>query len=117
MGMLEKIFGKREQPAALKNAQIFKLLEGYTPAFTTWRGSIYESELIRASLDTWGRSAAKLKPNIKGSAYPELQKRLKVKPNEFQEWSKFLYQTATVLGVRNNVFLVKTRTASAGPKN
>ena len=109
MGMLEKIFGKREQPAGLKNAQIFKLLEGYTPAFTTWRGSIYESELIRASLDTWGRHAAKLKPNLKGSALPELQKRLKVKPNPFQEWSQFLYQTATVLGVRNNVFLVKTR--------
>ena len=53
MGMLEKIFGKREPPAGLKNAQVFKLLEGYTPAFTTWRGSIYESELIRAALDAW----------------------------------------------------------------
>ena len=109
MGMLEKIFGRREQPAGLKNAQIFRLLEGYTPAFTTWRGSIYESELIRASLDAWGRHAAKLKPNIRGSAMQELQNRMKVKPNRFQEWSKFLYQTATVLGVRNNCFLVKTR--------
>jgi len=115
MGMLEKIFGKREQPAGLKNAQIFKLLEGYTPAFTTWRGSIYESELIRASLDAWGRHAAKLKPNVKGSAWPELQKRLRVKPNAFQEWSQFLYQTATVLGVRNNVFLVKTRNDDGSP--
>ena len=68
MGMLEKIFGRREQPAALKNAQIFKMLEGYTPAWTTWRGSVYESELIRAALDAWGRHAAKLKPNIRGSA-------------------------------------------------
>ena len=109
MGMLEKIFGKREQPAALKNAQTFRLLEGYTPAFTTWRGSIYESELIRAALDTWGRHAAKLKPNVKGAAVPELQNRLKVRPNAFQEWSKFLYQTAVILGVRNNSFLVKTR--------
>ena len=109
MGMLEKIFGRREQPAALQNAKTFKLLEGYTPAFTTWRGSIYESELIRASLDAWGRHAAKLKPNLKGSAEKELQNRLKVKPNAFQEWSKFLYQTAVILGVRNNSFLVKTR--------
>ena len=109
MGMLEKIFGRREQPAALKNAQTFRLLEGYTPAFTTWRGSIYESELIRAALDAWGRHAAKLKPNLKGSADRELQNRLKVKPNAFQEWSKFLYQTAAILGVRNNSFLVKTR--------
>ena len=109
MGMFEKIFGRREQPQGLKNAQVFKLLEGYTPAFTTFKGSVYESELIRASLDAWGRHAAKLKPNMKGSAEPELQNRLKVKANPYQEWSKFLYQTATVLGVRNNAFLVKTR--------
>ena len=109
MGMLEKIFGKREQPAGLKNAQTFTMLEGYTPAWTTWRGSVYESELIRASLDAWGRHAAKLKPNVKGAALPELRNRLQVRPNAFQEWTKFLYQTATVLGVRNNAFLVKTR--------
>ena len=109
MGMLEKIFGKREQPQALKNAQTFKLLEGYTPAFTTWRGSVYESELIRAALDAWGRHAAKLKPNVKGSAQKELRNRLEVRPNAFQEWSKFLYQTAVILGARNNSFLVKTR--------
>ena len=115
MGMLEKIFGRREQPAGLKNAQTFKLLEGYTPAFTTWKGSIYESELIRAALDAWGRHAAKLKPNIKGSAEKELQNRLNVRPNDFQEWSKFLYQTATVLGARNNAFLVKTRDEYGNP--
>ena len=109
MGMLEKIFGRKEQPAALKNAQIFRMLEGYTPAWTTWRGSVYESELIRAALDAWGRHAAKLKPNVTGAAMPELANRLKVRPNAFQEWTQFLYQTATVLGVRNNVFLVKTR--------
>ena len=115
MGMLEKIFGRREQPAALKNAQVFRMLEGYTPVFTSWRGSIYESELIRASLDTWGRHAAKLKPNFKGKAAPELVNRLKVKPNAFQEWSKYLYQTATILGARNNVFIVKTRAEDDTP--
>ena len=115
MGMFERIFGRREQPAALKNAQIFKMLEGYTPAWTTWRGSIYESELIRASLDAWGRHAGKLKVNVKGSAMPALQSRLKVRPNAFQEWSKFQYQTATILGVRNNAFLVKTRAEDDTP--
>ena len=115
MGMLEKIFGKREQPAGLKNAQIFRMLEGYTPAWTTWRGSVYESELIRASLDAWGRHGAKLKPNLKGKAAEELQNRLKVRPNAFQEWTKFLYQTATVLGARNNAFLVKTRDNDGNP--
>ena len=115
MGMLEKIFGRREQPKGLKNAQIFRMLEGYTPAWTTWRGSVYESELIRAALDAWGRHAAKLKPNVRGSAVPGLQNRLKVRPNAFQEWTKFLYQTATILGVRNNTFLVKTRNDDGTP--
>ena len=115
MGMLEKIFGKREQPQALKNAQTFKLLEGYTPAFTTWRGSVYESELIRAALDAWGRHAAKLKPNVKGSAQEALRNRLEVRPNAFQEWSKFLYQTAVITGARNNAFLVKTRDEYGSP--
>ena len=109
MGMLEKIFGRREQPQGLKTAQTFKLLEGYTPAFTTWRGSIYESELIRAALDAWGRHAAKLKPNLRGAAAQKMQNRLKVRPNAFPEWSQFLYQTAVILGVRNNCFIVKTR--------
>ena len=115
MGMFERIFGRKDQPAKLKNAQIFRMLEGYTPAWTTWRGCVYESELIRASLDAWGRHAGKLKPNISGSALPELQKRMQVKPNAFNEWSQFLYQTATILGVRNNGFIVKTRAEDGTP--
>ena len=115
MGMLEKLFGRKEQPAALKNAQIFRMLEGYSPVWTTWRGCVYESELIRASLDAWGRHAGKLKPTLTGSAAEELQNRLRVKPNRFREWSQFLYQTATVLGVRNNAFMVKTRDDYGNP--
>ena len=115
MGMLEKIFGRKEQPAGLKNAQVFKMLEGYSPAWTTWKGSVYEADLIRASLDAWGRHAAKLKPNMKGSAMPELQNRLKVRPNQFQEWSQFLYQNATILGARNNAFIIKTRADDGTP--
>ena len=115
MGMFEKIFGRREQPAALKNAKLFRMMEGYTPAWTTFRGSIYEADLIRASLDAWGRHAGKLRPNLKGSAQKELQNRLKVAPNAFQEWSQFLYQAATVLGVRNNDFIVKTRAEDGTP--
>ncbi len=117
MGMFEKIFGKKDQTGQMKNAQVFRMLEGYTPVFTTFQGSVYESELIRASLDAWGRHAAKTKPNVKGSALEALKNRLKVRPNSFQEWSKFLYQTATVLGARNNAFIVKTREESDGTTN
>ena len=116
MGMFEKIFGRKEQPAIKSAATTFRMLEGYTPVFTSWNGCIYESELIRASLDAWGRHSAKLKPNLKGSAMPELQRKMKVRPNPYQEWSQFLYQTATVLGARNNVFLVPTRNGNDDTK-
>ena len=107
--MFEKIFGKKGEPERLKAATTFRMLDGYVPAFHTWNGSIYESDLIRAALDAHGRHAAKLKVNLRGSAMPELQNRLKVRPNVFQTWSKFLYQTAVVLYARNTGFIVPTR--------
>ena len=105
MGVFEKIFGKRRDPA--KNAsQTFRLLEGYSHAFTTWQGSIFESDLIRAALDAHGRHAAKLRPTIEGSAKPNMRNRLQIQPNEFQTWPQFLYRLAVVLYARNTAFIV-----------
>ena len=105
MGVFEKIFGKRRDPA--KNAsQTFRLLEGYSHAFTTWQGSIFESDLIRAALDAHGRHAAKLRPSIEGSAKPNMRNRLQIQPNEFQTWPQFLYRLAVVLYARNTAFIV-----------
>lgn len=106
MGVFEKIFGRREPQAAAKARGTFQLLEGYTPTFTTWNGSIYESDLIRAALDAHGRHAAKLQPNIQGEAQKTLQNRLKVAPNDFQTWSQFLYRAAVILYCRNTAFIV-----------
>ena len=105
MGIFEKIFGKWRDPAR-DASQTFRLLEGYTHAFTTWQGSIFESDLIRASLDAHGRHAAKLQPHVVGSAKPNLRSRLSIQPNEFQTWPQFLYRLAVVLYARNTAFLV-----------
>ena len=105
MGVFEKIFGKKKS-AAEAAAQTFRLLEGYSHAFTTWQGSIFESDLIRAALDAHGRHAAKLHPNIEGSAKPNLRSRLAIMPNEFQTWPQFLYRLAVVLYARNTAFIV-----------
>ena len=106
MGIFEKIFGKREPVAAAKARATFQLLEGYTPMFSTWNGSIYESDLIRAALDAHGRHAAKLQPNLQGTAQRSLQNRLAVQPNDMQPWSQFLYRTAVILYCRNTAFIV-----------
>lgn len=105
MGVFEKIFGRREPPTK-PTAEAFKLLEGYTPAFRTWQGSIFESDLIRAALDAHGRHAAKLTPNIRGSAKPALRARLTYQPNEFQTWPQFLYRLAVTLYAKNTAFIV-----------
>ena len=54
MGLFEKLFGKKAdgQGAGVGKVQhTFQLLDGYTPTFHTWNGSVFESDLIRAALD------------------------------------------------------------------
>ena len=106
MGLFERIFGKKEPVAAAKAKSTFQLLEGYTPAFYNWNGSIYESDLIRAALDAHGRHAAKLSVNIAGEAQKTLKNRLMIEPNDFQTWGQFLYRTAVILYCRNTAFIV-----------
>ena len=106
MGLFERIFGKKEPVAAAKAKSTFQLLEGYTPAFYTWSGSIYESDLIRAALDAHGRHAAKLSVNIAGEAQKTLKNRLMIEPNDFQTWGQFLYRSAVILYCRNTAFIV-----------
>lgn len=101
----EKIFGKRQTEAQAAH-EVFRMLTGYQPAFHTWSGSVYESELIRAALDAHGRHAAKLEPRIEGTAKPNLRSRLRVAPNDWQTWPQFLYRTASVLYARNTSFIV-----------
>ena len=106
MGIFEKIFGKKDGGAAQLAREQFRLLDGYTPAFRTWQGSIFESELIRAAIDAHGRHAAKLMPTIQGTAKPNLRSRLMNEPNQFQTWPQFLYRTTVILYARNTAFIV-----------
>ena len=111
MGLFEKLFGKKaaDAPAVMKAQHTFQLLDGYVPAFHTWNGSVFESDLIRAALDAHGRHASKLQFNVSGAAKPNLQNRLKIQPNPYNTWSQFQYRTAVILNARNTAFLVPTR--------
>lgn len=84
----------------------FKMLNGYTPQFTSWGGEIYESELIRAAVNARAVHVSKLKFDIIGSARPALQSKLHKAPNQFQTWSQFLYRISTILDVHNTAFIV-----------
>lgn len=103
MGLFEKLFGKSPKPKGRE--EIFRMLNGYTPKFTSWSGELYESELIRSSINTLATHISKLKVETRGAANPQLQNRLKHGPNEFQTWGQFLARAATIYYTNNNLII------------
>lgn len=104
MGLFDKIFGRRPEPRG-RYEGTFKMLNGYTPRFTSYGGGVYESELIRAAINARATHISKLHVETRGAARPALQSKLKHGPNEFQTWSQFLYRLSTLLDVHNTAFI------------
>lgn len=106
MGLFEKLFPKKHED--IRVGQYFKLLNGYTPAFTTWDGQLYESELVRSAIDARSRHISKLSVRIDGAAQPKLQTKLAKRPYNYQTWSQFLYRLNTLLDMKNTAFIIPT---------
>ena len=106
MGLFDFLFKKKEIDLAYHNDGYFKTLTAYQPHFTTWGGELYESALVRSAIDARARHVSKLKVEIQGSAKPTLQTKLRLKPNNWQTWSQFLYRTSTILDMHNTVVIV-----------
>ena len=106
MGLFDFIFKKKEIDVAYHNDGYFKTLTAYQPHFSTWGGELYESALVRSAIDARARHISKLKVEIQGSARPTLQTKLRLKPNNWQTWSQFLYRTSTILDMHNSCVVV-----------
>ena len=105
MGLFDKLFGRKPEPKGEYRGE-YRLLNGYSPVFNRFGGSIYESELVRAAINAIAVQCGKLEVTIQGSAKPSLQSKLKKGPNEIQSWSQFLARLATILYVHNTAFIV-----------
>lgn len=104
MGLFEKIF---KRPSLRGESDgFFKTLTAYSPAFTTWGGRIYESELVRSAINARATHISKLSVQAQGAAKPKLQTKLRTGPNEWQTWGQFLYRLSTILDVNNTAFIV-----------
>ena len=116
MGLFDKIFrpkDAKESERMLNSAYtLFRELNGYRPAFTDWKGQIYESELVRAAIDARARHISKLNVEMKGTALPSLQSKMRQGPNQWHTWSQFLYRVSTILDVHNTAFVVPVFDAS-----
>lgn len=105
MGLFDWLFGNRPKEPDKKYEGWFKMLNGYEPRFTTFNGEIYESELVRASINVLATHISKLNVQIYGAAKPGLQRKLKQGPNEFQTWTQFLSRAATIFYNTNTLFI------------
>lgn len=105
MGLFERLFGNRPKEPTRDFETTFKMLNGYVPRFTSFSGGMYESELVRAAVNTMATHISKLNIETRGSAKPALQNKLKHGPNEFQTWSQFLARAATIFYCNNTVFI------------
>ena len=60
---------------------------------------------MRAAIDARARHISKLHVEIKGTAKPALQNRLRLGPNEWHTWSQFLYRASTLLDMQNTLLI------------
>ena len=107
MGLIELIFGKK--PKQEPNSSRFQTITAYQPAFRSWGGQIYESELVRAAIDAKARHAAKLSYSMQGSARPSLLTATKSAPNPWMTWAQFMERCSNIYEVQNNLFIVPLR--------
>ena len=105
MGLFDWLFGNRPKEPVREYQSTFKMLNGYTPRFTSFSGGMYESELVRAAINAIATHISKLNVETRGAAKPALQNKLRHGPNEFQSWSQFMYRAATILYNTNTLFI------------
>lgn len=108
MGFLNKWLGKKGDKTESLIRDYFKMINGYTPSFSSFEGSVYEMDLTRSAIHTIATHTSKLNMEVKGSANTNLGRRLQTKANEVQDTSKYLYRLATILQVTNNALIIPT---------
>lgn len=103
MGLFESIFGRRkDEPQSVS----YQTLTAYQPAFHSWGGQIYESELVRAAVNAKARHAAKLRFTMEGTARMKLYTQTKSAPNPWMTWSQYMERCSNIYEVQNNLFII-----------
>ena len=108
MGLFDRIIGNyvaREERSKIMDTY-YKVVNAYSPVFSSFSGGVYEMELTRAAIHTFATHASKASPIIKGDKYKRLENTLKNKPNEMMTSSQFLYKLASIYEAENNAFII-----------
>lgn len=103
MGAFDFLF--RRPKAAAEVNHYFKMMDGYTPIFTSYDGGVYEMELTRSCIHTFANHCSKLQPNVVGADSRGIKAILDGKPNPFMTSAQFLYKAATLYDSKNTCFI------------
>ena len=104
MGALDFLF-KRPSKEEKQVSGYFKMLDGYTPIFSTYDGGVYEMELTRSCIHTFANHCSKLQPAVQGADLHRLKHLLEGKPNPFMTSAQFVYKVATIYDAKNTCFI------------
>lgn len=103
MGLFDYIFKSKKEREI--TGEYFKMLNGYTPVFSTYDGGVYEMDLTRTAINAIATHCSKLKPEMSGSAMRRLERVLQFSPNAFMDTTKFLARVATILECEHTCFI------------
>ena len=104
MGAFDKLFGKFKVKQQVSSH--FKMLDGYTPIFSTYDGGVYEMELTRACIHTFANHCSKLLPMVSGANTKGYKALLDGMVNPFMTSAQFVYKVATIYDAQNTCFIV-----------
>jgi len=103
------IFSKRKLNQQQKVlTEQFRMLQGYSPIYSSYEGGLYEMALTRSCIDKIATQCSKLNPIIYGKSreYKRIQNMLQTKPNKIMTTQQFLYRLYSILLVENNAYII-----------
>ena len=103
MGAFDFLFKRPKE--ALQVNSYFKMLDGYSPIFSSYDGGVYEMELTRACIHTFANHCSKLQPNVEGADGRGIKAILEGRPNPFMTSAQFLYKAATLYDAKNTCII------------
>lgn len=101
MGLFNMLFNK----PLVKTKGYFKMLDGYTPVYTNYRGGIYEMLQTKAVINTIATDCGKAIPEL-AKKNKKIEYMLKHRPNPFMTTSTFIERVVTNYLCDNNSFII-----------
>lgn len=103
MGLFEMLFKKPQEIS--KTREYFQMLNGYTPVYTNYSGSLYEMLQTKAIINTIATDCGKAIPQL-AKHNEKLKYLLQHEPNPFMSTSTFIERIVTSYLCDNNSFIV-----------